>query len=78
MILNRLGFVSFSLSIQMGKNVNGLPPDSDEFQSCRRGLRGRRRYAYAAHHTPLLRHEDANVVETRWVEARWLQRLVHC
>ena len=38
---------------------------------------GRRRHAYAAHHTPLLRHKDASVVETRWVEARWLQRL-HC
>ena len=38
---------------------------------------GRMRYAYAAHHTPQLRHKDASVVETRWVEARWLQRL-HC
>ena len=38
---------------------------------------GRRRHAYAAHHRPQLRHKDASVVETRWVEARWLQRL-HC
>ena len=38
---------------------------------------GRRRHAYATHHKPQLRHKDASVGETRWVEARWLQRL-HC
>ena len=46
----------------------GLAPE----RRCRRG-----RHAYAAYHTPQLRHKDASVVETRWVQARWLQRL-HC
>ena len=33
----------------------------------------RRRHAYAARNAPQLRHKDASVVETRWVEARRLR-----
>ena len=39
---------------------------------------GCRRQAYAAHHTPQLRHKGPSVIDSRWVEARCYRDYVHC